>query len=277
MTTYKFGDKIRLIREKKGLTLKEIAEKVNVTESLISQIERNKVSPAIDTLLKIAEVLEIDVEYLFSDYKIEKKVNIVKKDNRKKIYVINHLSLIDGLLVYLIPDNIRVMGNAIYGKIPLLGLGFKLIGNIPVSKKDQGNTLYLYYTAKEYIEKGYSIVIFPEGTRSRMGGMQKFQNGAFYLALDAKADIVPIVFDTWNFLRPKSFFIRERNIHIQVLDTIKYENIKDFSPKEISNLTKTKMIEALINIREKNMYNYNYSSFIEELKKELSSLLKNSK
>jgi len=208
---------------------------------------------------------------------LDKYFKNIKKDNRKKIYVINHLSLIDGLLVYLIPDNIRVMGNAIYGKIPLLGLGFKLIGNIPVSKKDQGNTLYLYYTAKEYIEKGYSIVIFPEGTRSRMGGMQKFQNGAFYLALDAKADIVPIVFDTWNFLRPKSFFIRERNIHIQVLDTIKYENIKDFSPKEISNLTKTKMIEALINIREKNMYNYNYSSFIEELKKELSSLLKNSK
>ncbi|HOJ64001.1 MAG TPA: XRE family transcriptional regulator [Spirochaetota bacterium] len=85
MSEYRFGDKIRQIRERKKITLKEIAEKINVTESLLSQIERNKVSPAIDTLLKIAEVLEIDLEYLFSDYKINKKVNIVKKDNRKKI------------------------------------------------------------------------------------------------------------------------------------------------------------------------------------------------
>ncbi len=85
MVNYKFGDKIRAIREKKKFTLKDIAEKINVTESLLSQIERNKVSPAIDTLLKIVEVLEIDLEYLFADYKIKKKVNIVKKDNRKKI------------------------------------------------------------------------------------------------------------------------------------------------------------------------------------------------
>jgi transcriptional regulator with XRE-family HTH domain len=52
MVNYKFGDKIRAIREKKKFTLKDIAEKINVTESLLSQIERNKVSPAIDTLLK---------------------------------------------------------------------------------------------------------------------------------------------------------------------------------------------------------------------------------
>lgn len=82
---YEFGEKIRYIREKKGITMKELAHKIGVTESLISQIERNKVSPAIETLLKILDVLEVDIEYIFSDYKKEKIVKLVKKNEREKI------------------------------------------------------------------------------------------------------------------------------------------------------------------------------------------------
>ena len=82
---YNFGDKLRIIREKKKLTLKEVGLKAGVSESLISQIERNKVSPAIDTLMMIANVLEIDLEYLFSDLKKTKNINLVKAENRNKI------------------------------------------------------------------------------------------------------------------------------------------------------------------------------------------------
>lgn len=75
---YKFGDKLRAVRERKGITLKEVAEKGQVSESLVSQIERNKVSPSIDTLLTLAGILEIDLEYLFKDYKKNKQVDIVR-------------------------------------------------------------------------------------------------------------------------------------------------------------------------------------------------------
>ncbi len=77
--TYKFGEKIRLIRERKHITLKTIAEAVNISESMISQIERNKVSPSIDTLLSIAEFLEIDIDYLFREFKQNKKVKYYTK------------------------------------------------------------------------------------------------------------------------------------------------------------------------------------------------------
>lgn len=82
---YMFGDKLRAVREKRKITLKEVAEKAGLSESLISQIERNKVSPAIDTLLDIIEILEIDLEYIFSDLKKPKIVNLVKKEKRNKI------------------------------------------------------------------------------------------------------------------------------------------------------------------------------------------------
>ena len=48
---YQFGDKIRTVREKKQMTMKAVAAEIGVTESLISQIETNKVSPSIETLL----------------------------------------------------------------------------------------------------------------------------------------------------------------------------------------------------------------------------------
>jgi transcriptional regulator with XRE-family HTH domain len=81
---YRFGEKIRAIRDKRGMTMKEVAEKIGVTESLISQIERNKVSPAVDTLLSISEVLSIDLEYLFEDLKKNKAVQVIKKDDRNR-------------------------------------------------------------------------------------------------------------------------------------------------------------------------------------------------
>ena len=84
---FAFGDKIREVRERKGITMKEVARRAGLSESLISQIERNRISPALDTLLSIVDILNIDLEYLFSDYKKERNVNIVKKKERRMIVV----------------------------------------------------------------------------------------------------------------------------------------------------------------------------------------------
>lgn len=80
---YRVGEKIRLVRERKTLTLRQVAQQAGVSESLISQIERNKVSPAIDTLLSIADALDIDLEYLFSDYRRERTVRVLKAKDRQ--------------------------------------------------------------------------------------------------------------------------------------------------------------------------------------------------
>ncbi|GHV93304.1 transcriptional regulator [Spirochaetia bacterium] len=77
--SYRFGEKIRAIRERRALTLREVAEKAGVSESMVSQIERNRVSPAIDTLLSVADALDLDLEYLFADYRRDRSVNVVRK------------------------------------------------------------------------------------------------------------------------------------------------------------------------------------------------------
>lgn len=82
---YHFGEKIRTVREKKGLTLKSVAQQAGVSESLVSQIERNKVSPAIDTLLTLADVLDINLEFLFEEYHKTRPVDVIHKDERRQI------------------------------------------------------------------------------------------------------------------------------------------------------------------------------------------------
>ena len=82
---YNFGSILKEVRKRKKITLRQISEKAEVSESLISQIERNRVSPSIDTLLSIAKILEIDLDYLFKDYQQEKKIDIIKESQRHKI------------------------------------------------------------------------------------------------------------------------------------------------------------------------------------------------
>jgi len=83
--TFKFGEKLRAVRERKGLTLKVIANIAGVSESLVSQIERNRVSPAIDTLLSLADALDIDLEYLFEEYRRERPVKVIRAGERRHV------------------------------------------------------------------------------------------------------------------------------------------------------------------------------------------------
>lgn len=82
---YRFGEKLRAVRERKGYTLKVVAQRAGVSESLVSQIERNRVSPAIDTLLTLADVLDINLEFLFEEYHRERPVQVTKKDERRTL------------------------------------------------------------------------------------------------------------------------------------------------------------------------------------------------
>jgi transcriptional regulator with XRE-family HTH domain len=82
---YRFGEKLRTIRERKGYTLKQVAQRAGVSESLVSQIERNRVSPAIDTLLQLADVLDINLEFLFAEYRRDRPVQVIRADQRRTL------------------------------------------------------------------------------------------------------------------------------------------------------------------------------------------------
>jgi transcriptional regulator with XRE-family HTH domain len=81
----RIGEKLRSVRERRALTLREVAEQAGVSESLVSQIERNRVSPALDTLLAIAGALDLDPEYLFADLKRDREFTVLRSGERGTI------------------------------------------------------------------------------------------------------------------------------------------------------------------------------------------------
>ena len=110
------------------------------------------------------------------------------------VFMANHISFIDGpLLITVIPRPVRAILKKSIFRIPVLGLGMRYVGFIPVDRKGtQGGRAGIARAAALMHERGYSFLIFPEGTRSRDGVMGEFRRGGFFLALAAAAPIVPI-------------------------------------------------------------------------------------
>ncbi len=76
------GKKIRELRQKKGLTIHQLSEKTGLSKGLISQIENEQVSPPISTLLKISNALMVELSYFFEEGGPEKKITVVRKNER---------------------------------------------------------------------------------------------------------------------------------------------------------------------------------------------------
>lgn len=79
------GFKMREIRTKKNMSLKELADLSNCTPSFISQIERDIANPSINTLKRISEVLQVPLISFFEEPTHQKEDYIVKKSNRTKL------------------------------------------------------------------------------------------------------------------------------------------------------------------------------------------------
>lgn len=79
----KLGALLKAIRSSRNLTIKEVTAKAGVSSSLLSQIERNRISPSLDTLLQILDVYGVSPDKFFKDYETSSRVEIIKQDQRK--------------------------------------------------------------------------------------------------------------------------------------------------------------------------------------------------
>jgi transcriptional regulator with XRE-family HTH domain len=82
--SYRIGEKLRSVRERRSLTLREVAGRAGVSESLVSQVERGRVTPALETLLSLCEALDVDPAFLFSGLGKRKAVRIVHAAERSR-------------------------------------------------------------------------------------------------------------------------------------------------------------------------------------------------
>lgn len=124
--------------------------------------------------------------------------NVVQSDTFKintakpTIFMSNHLSLFDlPLIVATMPGHIRVVIKKELTRIPFLGKAALASEQVIVDRKGN-NRDFFYHNAKEKLSSGILLWIFPEGTRSRTGKLLDFKLGAFRLAQEIGAEIIPV-------------------------------------------------------------------------------------
>jgi 1-acyl-sn-glycerol-3-phosphate acyltransferase len=149
------------------------------------------------------------------------KVKIAGRDMIDKgkpyIFMSNHLSFLDGpLLFLLIPQSIRVILKKEVFRIPVVGQGMRFVGFVPVDRKGvRGGKKSIDQAAHLMRERGYSYLIFPEGTRTRDGRTQAFKRGGFFLALESGAAIAPITIrGTYELMPRGTIFARRGKVDV---------------------------------------------------------------
>lgn len=138
----------------------------------------------------------------FVDHLIDKwdfHVNVTGAENLPKegpvVYIANHQSYADALgTLKMISENhaIGYIGKDYFGKIPYFGKWVTRIRSIYIHRGNPRNSLRVISEGVEYLKDGFSIVIFPEGTRSKDGAMAEFKPGSFKLATKAQVPIIPL-------------------------------------------------------------------------------------
>ncbi|MAT90034.1 MAG: glycerol acyltransferase [Flavobacteriaceae bacterium] len=157
---------------------------------------------------------------LYTNPFVAKKI-INKHDEsfkRPAVIIANHTSFLDILAMgMLTPKMIFLVNDWVY-RSPVFGKAVQRAGFYPVSQGlDEKGIAYL----QTKIDQGYSLMAFPEGTRSETHQIKRFHKGSFFLAQQFQIDILPVLIHGNSEVLPKgSFVIRDGSITLELLERI---------------------------------------------------------
>ncbi len=147
--------------------------------------------------------------------------------NETYVYIANHSSLFDiPILLVAIPDYIHFMYKVELEKAPFLGYGLKNSPFIPIKRDNPKDAMSSINEAAKAIINTGSVILFPEGSRSKTGEVGTFKRGAFLLASKTKKKIIPIAICGSEKIMPtKTFKIRPGKVKVFIGEAI--ENISE--------------------------------------------------
>ncbi len=153
------------------------------------------------------------------------KTTIINPHNeafkKQAVIIANHTSFLDILAVGMLSPKIIFLVNDWVYNSPFFGKAVKLAGFYPVSSGIENGISHL----QKKVDQGYSLMAFPEGTRSYTHKMKRFHKGAFYLANQFKLDIVPVIIHGNSEILPKgNFVIKRGQLNVKILKRIAFQD-----------------------------------------------------
>jgi 1-acyl-sn-glycerol-3-phosphate acyltransferase len=158
--------------------------------------------------------------------RVRGRENILK--GRPQIFFSNHLSYFDVIcLLSHLPAQYRWLAKAELFRIPLFGRAMAQGGYVAIDRSHPRKAHQSMLLAAERIRGGTSLVIFPEGTRSPDGKLQRFKTGGATLAIRAQVPVVPVVIVGTDKVLPKgSLRVRKGAVEIRIGSPIPTEGLR---------------------------------------------------
>jgi 1-acyl-sn-glycerol-3-phosphate acyltransferase len=194
---------------------------------------------------KLDPFIKLSLKPLFFLLFVKVKVEGTDKIRKDQTYLFmsNHASLFDvPLLGAYIPTLIRGIEADRQFKWPFYGWLVRRLGNIPISRESIHESIKSIRKAEAYLQSGISMVILPEGHRTKDGHLLPFKKLPFFLAKQAGVAIVPIGLSGLFTLKPvHSWIIHPQTIKIKFGDIIPADQVQKHTEVALRNLVKDKI------------------------------------
>lgn len=140
---------------------------------------------------------------------------------RPYVVVANHESFVDMLLISHLPTEMKWLSKIEIMKIPFLGWMMRLARDVPLVRGDRRSGVDALDQCRQRLDDKVSVMIFPEGSRSETGDLNKFKPGAFRLAIEHGHPILPLaVHGTRSCLKSKDWRMGRATAEVRVLQPI---------------------------------------------------------
>ncbi len=138
------------------------------------------------------------------------------------VIVANHLSMLDILVLYGLFRPFKWVSKAELFKVPIVGWNMVINDYVKVRRGDHDSVKRMMAHCRAHLDRGSPVLLFPEGTRAVDGRLQRFKDGAFRLAFDARVPLFPVVVSGTSEALPKhGLVMRQRmDARVEVLEPI---------------------------------------------------------
>jgi 1-acyl-sn-glycerol-3-phosphate acyltransferase len=169
------------------------------------------------------------------------------------VIISNHQSILDILLLNCLRYRYKWISKIENMKLPVLGSYIKMADYITVNRGDEESKAGMLEKALGCLQRGISIMIFPEGTRSLDNEIGFFKRGAFQLAIQAGVPILPVLIEGTGGILPKHglIFGSGHRIVLRVLDPVLPSSFGTDNPDELAKKLMLLMKSEMKKLRDK--------------------------